>query len=509
MPDSIGRYQITGELGSGAMGVVYRATDPMIGRTIALKTIRAELVGQSAVSLEQLAQRFRNEARAAGSMNHRNIVTIYDAGEDQGTFFIAMEYLEGTTLQQLIAQRRSLRSDEVVGIGTQICAGLDYAHARGIVHRDVKPANIIITGDGTVKITDFGIAKAEEALAAQMTLTGQILGTPDYMSPEQVKGLPLDGRSDLFSLGVVLYQMATGERPFPGQSVTTVIYKIVHETPTAPHALDASVPAGLSAVIMRALAKSPDARFQTARDLNNALSNYSEALYTGETAVLDATIQRQQPATPMHAGDQPRVEKHQNAWVKRSVLWPVAGLLIAALAMLLSTWEKRQQQPPAPPSTPASSASSAPSSPSTSPSSPPSNPRSSSNSSSTPGIPTPALPPIPSVNDMTQQALKMGEEASKSAGVDVSKAIEAGAPTEAAHTGVVVVNSNPPGAEIVLEQYGAGKLTPARLTVPAGKHELVLMKGGYLPATRSIEVKPSQVTRVKVDLPRVPVPPER
>src|SRR5579884_2150404 len=184
-PQQIGRYEIKTEIGRGAMGVVYRATDPTIGRTVALKTTRVDIHGGDSANT---LRRLQNEARAAGALNHRNIVTIYDAGESGGIFYIAMELIEGTTLSGLLQQRRILTPNEVVNIGAQICTGLDYAHTRGVVHRDVKPANIMLAGDGTVKIMDFGIAKAEGGL----TNTGEVLGTPNYMSPEQVKGRALD-----------------------------------------------------------------------------------------------------------------------------------------------------------------------------------------------------------------------------------------------------------------------------------------------------------------------------
>ncbi len=264
---NIGRYQITGELGKGAMGVVYKATDPNIGREVAIKTTRIDTHG---IDETELLKRFKNEARAAGTLNHPDIVTIFDAGEDNGLFYIAMEYIEGTTLQKMLQQRRVLSPQQVVDFGVQICAGLDYAHSRGVVHRDIKPANIMITPSGAIKIMDFGIAKA----GGGMTSTGQVLGTPNYMSPEQVKGRAVDGRSDIFSTGVVLYEALTGEKPFDGQNVTTIIYKIVNEMPISPRALDATVHPGLSLVILKALAKSPDERYQSGTDLAQDLTNY-------------------------------------------------------------------------------------------------------------------------------------------------------------------------------------------------------------------------------------------
>jgi serine/threonine-protein kinase len=202
--EKIGRYEIVGQLGKGAMGVVYRAMDPTIGRTVALKTMRLDVQGPDS---SELLARFRNEARLAGVLNHPNIVTIYDAGETGGLFYMAMEYIEGKTLYQLMLQEHALSMETVLDLSRQICAGLDAASAQRVVHRDIKPANIMILPSGTVKITDFGIAKS----GGSMTSTGEVLGTPNYMSPEQVKGKPLDGRSDLFSFGVILYEMITGE----------------------------------------------------------------------------------------------------------------------------------------------------------------------------------------------------------------------------------------------------------------------------------------------------------
>jgi serine/threonine-protein kinase len=265
--EKIGRYEISGELGKGAMGVVYKATDPTIGRTVALKTMRMDL---HAEKHDEMLQRFQHEARAAGALNHPNIVTIYDAAEADGLFYIAMECIEGTTLASMLHKRRSLSAQEIVDIGTQICAGLQYAHFRKVVHRDIKPQNIMISPGNTVKIMDFGIAKA----GASLTHTGEVLGTPHYMSPEQVKGQDLDGRSDIFSLGVVLYEMVTGEKPFAGQNVTSVIYKIVNEQPVAPRELDVSIHPGLSMIVTKCLAKDPEDRYQEASDLATALKSY-------------------------------------------------------------------------------------------------------------------------------------------------------------------------------------------------------------------------------------------
>jgi serine/threonine-protein kinase len=280
--ENIGRYQIEKELGKGAMGLVYKATDPNIGRAVALKTMRLDVHG---IEQEEMLRRFKNEARSAGVLSHPNIVTIYDAGEDQGLFYIAMEYIEGHTLAEVLQQQRVLPVEQVISITRNICSGLDFAHAKGIVHRDIKPANIMVTPDGTAKIMDFGIAK----VSGSLTSTGQVLGTPNYMSPEQVKGRQLDGRSDLFSLGVMLYEMLTGEKPFIGQGVTTIIYKIVNENPIPPRELDLTIHPGLSAVVTRALSKDPYERYQTGSELVRDLESYKSYGSDANSTIVNAT----------------------------------------------------------------------------------------------------------------------------------------------------------------------------------------------------------------------------
>ncbi|HEX9761310.1 MAG TPA: serine/threonine-protein kinase, partial [Candidatus Acidoferrales bacterium] len=249
-----GRYELLEELGRGAMGVVYRAHDPVIGRTVAVKTMR--VAGHdSGLSQEELLRRFHTEARAAGLLSHPNIVAVYDAGNEDELLYITMELVEGKSLQQVIGARHAFPLARVLRLMKQACSALEFAHQHNVIHRDVKPANLILTPDDTLKISDFGTAKILQFKTAQ---TGQIIGTPSYMSPEQIKGRPVDGRSDIFSLGGVLYELITGEKPFSGESVTAVIYKIVSEEPAPPREFDSSIHPGLSAVILRALAKSPE-----------------------------------------------------------------------------------------------------------------------------------------------------------------------------------------------------------------------------------------------------------
>jgi serine/threonine protein kinase len=266
-----GRYEITGELGRGAMGVVYRAVDPVIGRNVAVKTIRLSEEG-TGLSRPELLKRFQTEARAAGLLTHPNIVVVYDAGEENGLFFITMELVEGKSVQALLDSGHAFPVPRLLRIMEQTCSALQFAHERNIVHRDIKPANLMLTADDTVKVTDFGTAKILQFGTAQQTT--HVMGTPSYMSPEQVKGRPVDGRSDIFSLGVMFYEMLTGEKPFPGQSVTTVIYKIVNEDPIPPRQLNPSIHSGLNDIVMRALAKEPEVRYQSCRELQEDLKNY-------------------------------------------------------------------------------------------------------------------------------------------------------------------------------------------------------------------------------------------
>jgi serine/threonine protein kinase len=266
-----GRYEILGELGRGAMGVVYRATDPVIGRTVAVKTIRLSEEG-TGLNRSELLSRFKTEARAAGLLAHPNIVVVYDAGEENGLFYITMELIEGKSLQSLLDFGHGFPVPRILRIFDQTCSALQFAHERNVVHRDIKPANLMLTADDTVKITDFGTAKILQFGTVQQTT--HVMGTPSYMSPEQVKGRPVDGRSDIFSLGVMLYEMLTGEKPFPGQSITTVIYKIVNEEPIPPRQLNPSVHPGLNDIVMRALAKEPEERYQTCREFQEDLKNY-------------------------------------------------------------------------------------------------------------------------------------------------------------------------------------------------------------------------------------------
>ncbi len=550
--EKIGRYKIIGELGKGAMGVVYKAEDPNIGRVVALKTMRVDAAGTEA---QELLARFRNEARAAGGLNHPNIVTIYDAGEHEGLFYMAMEILEGETLQHKM-KHGSCTPEDVVSIGCQVGDGLDYAHSRGVIHRDIKPANIMILPDDTVKIMDFGIAKA----GASLTTTGQVVGTPNYMSPEQVRGKHLDGRTDLFSLGVVLYEMLTGERPFTGDNVTTIVYKIVNEQPPEPRALDPSVHPGLNAVVLKSVAKAPNQRYQTgaelARDLMNfrllgteatATSLVTEAAATGPAPAVLGAGKRLPPSgkipaahssppmaaaaavapaaparvpTPDSTVEAPRPAPAADAKKRGSL-----PIVLVALAVLIGGALYLRTRGPQPGKTPASPAATQESSPSASPGSntKPEEPgRTAPSTSAATVAETGALRITSSpesatvlidgrsepkwLTPFTASQLQPGthtvafskqgyEPVTLTVEVPAGKRVSVSAelkPTQA----VLAVSSEPPGATIFLDGKPTGQVTPAQLSVGPGQHHVGLLLEGYKPERVTAEAGAGQTLNI-------------
>ena len=263
----LGRYAILSELGRGAMGVVYKAADTVLERTVAVKTVNMALEKDGA---EKYEARFYQEARAAGSLNHPSIVTVYDVGKEGDIAYMAMEFIEGVELRSMIGEGRALSVTQAVSIAAQVAEGLAYAHQHGVVHRDIKPANIMVLAAGGVKITDFGIARMRAAVD-DLTQTGMMLGSPKYMSPEQVIGKRADQRSDIFSLGVILYETLTGCAPFSGENVTALMYQIVNFAPPAPSAVNPAVPVLLDYIVAKMLAKPLEERYQDAHALAHDL----------------------------------------------------------------------------------------------------------------------------------------------------------------------------------------------------------------------------------------------
>lgn len=269
----IGRFYITRELGRGTTGCVYLAHDPVIARDVAVKTFNPNA---SFADRQRIEQQLINEARTAGGLAHPNIVTIYDASSEGGTTYIAMEYLQGRELSKVLDQGYRFRPDEVGSIGWKIADALDHAHQREVIHRDIKPANIFMVKDNQPKLVDFGIARSPKRIAGPdanedepytLVQSNRLLGTPNYMSPEQALGKPVDTRTDIYSLGAVMYEMLVGRKPFHAESADKLLQQIAYKAPRSPHELDPRIPSALSDIIMKAMSKRPEKRYQNAEKM--------------------------------------------------------------------------------------------------------------------------------------------------------------------------------------------------------------------------------------------------
>jgi len=308
MPEqSIGRYRIESILGTGAMGVVYKAFDPHIHRVVALKTVRQELLVEDGGLA--LIERFRTEARAAGRLQHPGIVSVYDFGEDKGISFLAMEYVDGKPLHAIVREGVPADPALIARWMTQLLQALDYAHRQGVVHRDIKPGNLLVTADQRVKIADFGVARLD---AGSVTHFGTVVGTPNYMSPEQFRGDPVDGRSDLFSVGVILFQLVTGRRPYSG-SAATVMQQILNEEPPRASAHNPALPVPMDRFLARAMARRPQDRYPDAAAFLQDLRVHFQIMVDAQPSGADATVTsdaappaRPSPETVPHLAGSPR-----------------------------------------------------------------------------------------------------------------------------------------------------------------------------------------------------------
>lgn len=308
-PETTGKYRINQIVGQGAMGMVYKGFDPYIERVVAIKVIKKNPVAGQQWAAQQA--RFKREAQAAGRLQHPNIVTVHEYGEDDGAPFIVMEYVEGTSLAGLLQQKKRLPIMDAVDIMRKLLDALDYSHSKGVIHRDIKPANVFILENGGVKLSDFGIAKLE---ASELTVPGMILGTPVYMSPEQLKGQKVDPRSDLFSAGIVFYEMVTGRRPFTGDRLLTLINSILTSEHPDPCELNPDLPEAFKVVIYRSLSKNPDDRYPSARQFAFAIQ---DALERAPTVALPG------PALP----------------VDKKPIWPIAlAILLLMVAAVSGAW---------------------------------------------------------------------------------------------------------------------------------------------------------------------------
>jgi serine/threonine-protein kinase len=348
-----GRYRIERKLGAGGMADVYLAEDQELGRRVAIKILNSRHGND-----DQFIERFRREAKNAAALNHPNIVSIYDRGEAEDTYYIAMEFLDGRTLKELIIGRGAAPINVAIEYARQILSALRFAHRHGIVHRDIKPHNVLVDGEGRVKVTDFGIARAG---TSQMTETGSIVGTAQYLSPEQAKGGEVDPRSDLYSLGVVLYELLTGKTPFDGETPVEIAMKHLSATPKPPSKLRPDVPRELDMVVMRALAKNPDERYQSADEMEGDLERVARGARVSATTADTATQVLRRPAAaaaaasataatmiappPASAAPPPTVVEEEEEYAEGGdrPLWPwlvAVGFVVAAVIAGFFVWQE-------------------------------------------------------------------------------------------------------------------------------------------------------------------------
>jgi serine/threonine protein kinase len=506
--DHIGRYQIVGELGRGAMGVVYRALDPSIGREVAIKTIRLGDLNNAEQRGKQRERLFR-EARSAGILSHPGIVTIYDMAEQNDLAYIAMEFVSGPTLEQLLSAKDPIEPAFLSSLLRQIAVALDYAHHKGIVHRDIKPANIIVTEAGVSKIADFGIAKV--SAADQLTQTGLIVGTPNYMAPEQVQGKQVDGFADQYSLAVMAYEMLTGEKPFVAEHLTTLVYQIVCEAPPTAQRLNPTLGPQIEAVLQRGLSKLKEARFPSCTAFVDALEAACAAtpgwknLGRGASLNLPTLMLEDQqapqappvvevdkapvlPPPPVRTLPAPHVRQEPEA--TRRVA-PILITLLLGGALAVGAYYSRQWIYPetaAVPEPPKPALRQEP--PTTKPIEPVQPPPA-------PLEPTPAPvkvepAPAPETNDGTPEEPASPAREAQVPGATARR--EPLRPPRVVTSVEVTVQSQPSGATAMLDGLpGTSCITPCVLKASSGEHMISLTHAGYKMLTRAVAVHDTTV----------------
>lgn len=511
--DRIGRYQVVRELGRGAMGVVYLADDPNIGRPVAIKTIRLGEV-EKEEERERLRERLFREARSAGILSHPGIVTIYDVDQQDDLAYIAMEYVDGPTLEYVLSQETAMSPEQMFSVFGQAAAALDYAHHKGIVHRDIKPANLMIAADTTTKVTDFGVAKF--IANDHLTRTGTIIGTPHFMSPEQAQGLGVDGRADQFSLAVIAYEILTGEKPFTGDNLTTVVYKIVVEEPAQPQLLNRTLAGPIDEVLRRGLAKRPEARFATCQQFTEALEKACAAstgwktMRRGGSLTQPTALEADQEEAPQLGAPLPPPRRTRLAQANvnlepepaaRSGFWAfllailVAAGLLALLGLQTVPWLAKEANP----QNPTSQAQSHPPAPVPQAAEPPSA-RSPGAAARAPDEQAPAPVATPEVQTETSPPAAPEEPTSQKAPPE--PAPERPSPfappdqpkaplgrTLAGPRHPVLVVSSPGGATVTLDGRSASACqAPCSVQAEPGHHTIAVTMSGYQVEHRDVEV---------------------
>jgi serine/threonine-protein kinase len=451
--EQLGRFKITGILGRGAMGTVYRAHDPLLDRTVAIKTVGC--AGLSNEETEAFEARFYLEAKSAGRLNHPNIVTIHDVGRSDDLAYIAMEFLNGRTLREILDSGDVLSVERSAEIAAQIADGLAFAHANEVVHRDIKPANIMVFDNGTVKIADFGVASMP---SGSNTVAGMAFGSPKYMSPEQVTGQKVDGRSDIFSLGAVLYEMLVGCPAFSGADLSDILYKVLHSAPPLPSSYCPTLPHGFDRIVARAMAKDPAKRYQTANEMAADLRKYRRVARMaekkqladsappassepGDATTLVATIPLRTQAVPSRSA--------------QALRFGLPTLVVAGLAGWLLL--RPAETPPPSPPTPASVAS------------PPA---------------ASAAPPVSS---------PIAEAVAAPAPLEASETAPLPAPAEARLRLAIA-----PWGEVYVDGKLAGVSPPLNaISLPAGKHRIEIRNSSFPPYRRNVDLAPDASLRIK------------
>ncbi len=514
--EKLGRYVIVEEIGQGAMGVVYKAVDPLIDRTVAIKTINLDLSKEELASFEK---RFQREVQSAGKLNHPNIVTVYDVGRTEGVAYMAMEFLEGKELREILDSGVVLPIEKIAHIASQVADGLGVAHEHGIVHRDVKPANVMVMKNGLVKITDFGIAQMS---SASRTMSGMVMGSPKYMSPEQVVGQGVDGRSDIFSLGVVLYEMLAGKTPFAGENISAIMYQILNDEPTPPKSFNQNIPDSINFIVLKALAKHPDKRYQNAKEMARDLKRYKtmEISASGELPESEESMERRKrprenlgdttqlmpSLVPVNASTTviKGLSARQNWWnTQRFLLFAAIPAMIVTFAIVVVLSKSKQASAPSAPLRPVVVA------PATTP------PKPAPTAQKTPAA-TPADVPTLAVSDAQKAARESKNSVNltdKSASIPSTEKTKAkiekakletakktdplpAKPIAKGEASVTLAVS--PWGEVFVDGKRIGVSPPLRdLTLSSGKHTILIVNATFNPYSQTLDLAPGSKHRIK------------